>query len=246
MLNWNLHKTVMVEILKTIYESHSIAPYLGFKDGTAAYMFYDLPRYSVDLDFDLLDESKDQLVFSELARILPRHGEIKEQYIKYYTVFFLISYGKGEKNIKIEISRREQAGKFSVMNYLGIPMKVMNQEDMFACKLAAVSDRKKTAMRDFFDLHYFFSKHWDISAETLEKKTGEDIPAYINKAIVTVEKADDKYILQGLGEFVNAKQKDWVKKNLKKELIFNLRNYLNTLGDLPAGRAGEHSNATNE
>jgi len=88
MLNWELHKTAMVEILKDIYETLSVAPYLGFKGGTAAYLFYDLPRYSVDLDFDLLSEEKEKVVFVELEKILSKHGEIMEKHIKRYTIFF--------------------------------------------------------------------------------------------------------------------------------------------------------------
>lgn len=225
MLNWSLHKTVMAEILKDIYETLSIAPYLGFKGGTAAHLFYNLPRYSVDLDFDLLEKNKEKSVFEKLEEILSRHGEIKEKNIKYYTIFFLLSYGKGERNIKIEISRRGQAGEFSVKNYLGIPMKVMNQDDAFACKLAALIDRKTTATRDLFDIHYFFSLHWKINKKTLEKKAGKNIAECIEKSIEIVESIDNNRILQGLGELITDKQKDWVKKNLKKDLIFSLKNY---------------------
>lgn len=229
MLNWNSHERIMLAILKDIYETLPIAPLLGFKGGTAAYFFYDLNRYSVDLDFDLLKQNKEDLVFSHLERILPRHGEILEKHIKYYTVFFLLSYGKGERNIKIEISRREQAGDFSVKNYLGIPMKVMNEDDAFACKLAALADRKVTAMRDLFDVNYFFSKHFPLNKETLRKKTGQDVREYLKKCIVTVEKVKETEILQGLGELVNAKQKDWIRKNLKKDLLFQLRSYADSL-----------------
>lgn len=229
MLNWNLHKNVMVEILKEIYEMSLISPYLGFKGGTAAYLFYDLPRYSVDLDFDLLDEKKEGLVFKEVEKIISKHGEILEKRIKYYTIFFLLSYGKGERNIKVEISRRDSAGKFGVKNYLGIPMKVMESDDMFSCKLAALAGRKVAVARDFFDMHYFFSNNWDINNETVEKKTGENILEYTEKAVKIVEEFNNNNILSGLGELITAKQKDWVKNNLKKDLIFKLRNYVDTL-----------------
>ena len=229
MLNWELHKTVMIEILKDVYEASSISPYMGFKGGTAAYLFYDLPRYSVDLDFDLLDGKKENAVFEELEKILKKHGEILEKRIKHFTIFFLLSYGKGERNIKIEISRRGSAGNFSVKNYLGIPMKVMDPSDAFACKLAALADRKRTVARDFFDTHYFFSKHWEINDKTVMAKTGKNILEYIEKAIKVVDEFDNINILQGLGELITAKQKDWVKKNLKKDLIFQLRNYADTL-----------------
>ena len=48
------HKTLLFQILKDIYLDTSISPYIGFKGGTAALMFYGLDRFSVDLDFDLL------------------------------------------------------------------------------------------------------------------------------------------------------------------------------------------------
>ena len=47
------HKTILFQILKDIYSNTAISPYLGFKGGTAALMFYGLDRFSVDLDFDL-------------------------------------------------------------------------------------------------------------------------------------------------------------------------------------------------
>ncbi len=49
------HRTILFQILKDIYSDSEISPYLGFKGGTAAVMFYGLKRFSVDLDFDLLD-----------------------------------------------------------------------------------------------------------------------------------------------------------------------------------------------
>ena len=42
-------------ILKDIYADITINSLLGFKGGTCAYFFYNLPRFSVDLDFDLLE-----------------------------------------------------------------------------------------------------------------------------------------------------------------------------------------------
>ena len=54
----------MGRILKDVYTDVSIAPLLGFKGGTCAYFFYGLPRFSVDLDFDLFsqDEIKQTLL----------------------------------------------------------------------------------------------------------------------------------------------------------------------------------------
>ena len=58
MLKISTHQLIMTKIVKEIYSDITIGPALGFKGGTALKFFYDLPRFSVDLDFDLLDESK--------------------------------------------------------------------------------------------------------------------------------------------------------------------------------------------
>jgi len=72
MLNKEKHQLIMGQILKDIYTDTSIAPLLGFKGGTCAYFFYGLPRFSVDLDFDLLkkiDEENQENVFEKLLAL---------------------------------------------------------------------------------------------------------------------------------------------------------------------------------
>ena len=63
MLNIEKHKGILVRILKDMYTDNTLGPVLGFKGGTAALLFYDLSRFSVDLDFDLLDPEKEDYVF---------------------------------------------------------------------------------------------------------------------------------------------------------------------------------------
>jgi hypothetical protein len=66
------HRTILFRNLKkTSTLIPKISPYLGFKGGTAALMFYGLSRFSVDLDFDLLDQSKEDIVFSGIQKEFP-------------------------------------------------------------------------------------------------------------------------------------------------------------------------------
>ena len=62
-LDTSVHRNVLLRILKDIYTDNSLGPLLGFKGGTATYLFYNLGRFSTDLDFDLLDENKVEEVF---------------------------------------------------------------------------------------------------------------------------------------------------------------------------------------
>ncbi|MCH7759730.1 nucleotidyl transferase AbiEii/AbiGii toxin family protein, partial [Patescibacteria group bacterium] len=138
------HKNILIKILKNIYTDPTIGPVLGFKGGTAAYLFYGLNRFSVDLDFDLLDESKEDYVFEKIEKIIKEFGVIKEKYKKQHTLFFILSYTEetpNVPNIKVEISRRNFGSGYELKNYLGISMLVMIKEDMFAHKLVAMHER---------------------------------------------------------------------------------------------------------
>ena len=53
-LDKHTHKFTLASLLKDIYSHPDLGPIFGFKGGTAALLFYDLPRFSLDLDFDLL------------------------------------------------------------------------------------------------------------------------------------------------------------------------------------------------
>jgi len=225
MLDWRKHKIIIVQILKDIYQNPSISPWLGFKGGTAAYLFYGLPRYSVDLDFNLLDRGKKENVFAEVKKIVEKYGKIKDEMIKENTLLFEVSYGDREHNIKIEISTRLVKNNFGILNYLGIPMQVMAKEDIFANKLLALTNRKKTATRDIFDVYYFLSQRWDFNRQMVINRSGKKIKDYLAECIQFAEGVDNRNILMGLGELVDEKQKDWIKKNLKNEVLFYLKNY---------------------
>jgi predicted nucleotidyltransferase component of viral defense system len=240
MLNWEKHKFNMVRILKDIYEHPQLGNYLGFKGGTACRLFYGLTRYSVDLDFDLIFSEnlsekervkKEEFIFSEMEKILKKYSEleIREATIKHYTIFFLLSYGKGEHTVKVEISRRPNKTKFVIENYLGIPMRVTTKEDAFANKLIALTDRKKVAMRDVFDVYYFFSEGWSINEEIVQKKVEMSLRKYLDKCVEFVSSLSDNHILDGLGELLDEPQKNWAKDKLKTETIFLIKNYGSTL-----------------
>jgi len=222
-LNIAKHKNILIKILKDIYTDTSISPLLGFKGGTAAYLFYELSRASLDLDFDLLDETKEDYVFGKVEEIAKHYGKIKESRKKRYNLFILLSYEEDAPNIKIEINRREFGSHYEVKSFLGISMKVMVREDMFAHKLVAMYERIGKANRDIFDVWFFAQKDWLINKEIIEKRNGMSFKDFLQKCIVALEKLSDRNILAGMGELLDAKQKDWVRTKLKSEVVFQLK-----------------------
>ena len=237
MLNREKHQLIMGRILQNVYADASIAPLLGFKGGTCAFFFYGLPRFSVDLDFDLLkanDDSSQKLVFDTVKRILGKYGEIKKSRIKHYTIFFLLSYGYVDHNIKFEINIRLLAPDikihYELREYLGISMLIGKKDYLFASKLAALTLRKEIAMRDIYDIWYFAENNWDINADIIKARTNKTIGEYLADCIPSVEQVKDNLILKGLGELLTSeKEKAWVKTHLRKEVVFLLKNYMSVL-----------------
>ena len=230
-LNISAHKTILVKILKDIYSNPILGNVLGFKGGTAANLFYGLNRFSVDLDFDLLDESKEDYVFEEIRKILENYGEVREARKKRFNLFYLLSYNQKEptaQNIKIEINRRNFNSQYELKNYLGITMKVMVKEDMLAHKLVAAYERLGKTNRDLFDVWFFLKIDWPINKNIIEERTGMEFSDFLNKLIQSIEKLPQRGILAGMGELLDEKTKNWVKLHLKEDLLFLLKLKLET------------------
>lgn len=224
-INITTHKNILINILKDIFTNAQIAPYLGFKGGTAALLLYNLSRFSVDLDFDLLDHEKEDAIFEAVTTILKNYGEVKAQN-KRYSIFFLLSYKnklEGAQNIKVEINKRNFGSKYEVKHYLGIAMQVMVKEDMVAHKLVAMYERIGTTNRDIFDVWFFLHNHWPINTQIVELRTQMPYKEFLLKCINTLEKMSNRNILSGIGELLDEKQKAWAKSKLLPETIFLLK-----------------------
>ena len=228
MFNQAKHRVILIDLLKSIYSDPDLRTILGFKGGTAAMLFYDLPRLSVDLDFDLLDTDKSGLVFKKIKAIIEQFGVLREAREKRFTLFFLISYEKGEHTIKIEISKRKGLSGFELKSYLGVAALVMKADDMAAGKLSALLTRRKLAMRDVFDTWFFLKNKWTINETVLKEKTGLSLKEGLKQAISKLSGIKKSQVLQGLGELIDEKQKIWIKDKLIEETIFYLRLYQET------------------
>lgn len=225
-LNQTTHKNILIKILKDIYTDGTLGPVLGFKGGTAAHLFYELNRFSVDLDFDLLDAKKEEYVFERIKNILENYGTVKQAEKKRFNLLFVLDYEHkipGAQNIKVEINRRVFGSQYEVKSYLGISMQVMVREDMFAHKLCAMYERIGKTNRDIFDVWFFLQKEWPVHTEIVESRIGMSFAEFLQKCIGLLENMTDQNMLSGMGELLDAKQKAWVKAKLRSETIFLLK-----------------------
>lgn len=217
------HRTILFQILKDIYTDAVLAPYLGFKGGTAALMFYGLNRFSVDLDFDLLNPSKEDLVYTGISKLIAHYGTVRIAQKKRFTLFWLLSYEAKTHNIKIEVNLRQFGSSYEIKNYLGVPMTVMVREDMFAHKLVAMNERIGKTSRDIYDVWFFLSERFPVNKKIVEQRSGMAFDEFVASCVKKLEGLSNRRILDGVGELLSGSQKDWAKAKLKEETISLLK-----------------------
>ena len=225
MIDINRHKFFLVQILKDVYSDIELANCLGFKGGTALMLIYELPRFSVDLDFNLIIKEKEEVVYEKVRKILLKYGKIYDEARKFYGPVIVLDYGIGERKLKVEISNRIFENRYEIKNFLGINMKVMVLPDMFAHKLCALLDRNSIAGRDIFDCWFFMKNQSPVNKEIVESRMNVRLAEYIQRCIDRLEQVDDKHLLHGTGELMDDEMKKFVRTKLRIETIGLLRFY---------------------
>ncbi len=220
------HRRIMLRILGDISAHPLLSNNLGFKGGTCCYFLHGLDRFSVDLDFDSLDAQKDDAITARMREILAVYGEVKEDRR------LALKYPGSEQSLIVDISTRHDINAkntYEIRDIVsGVPLKVLCKEDIFAHKLAALTDRsaekderdKFVANRDLYDIHFFFSRMWRFNRDIIRLRTGMDAKAYLEHAATFIQDhVDDAHVLEGLGALLDDKKRAWVRENLKREVV---------------------------
>jgi predicted nucleotidyltransferase component of viral defense system len=225
MIEINRHRFYLVQLLKDIYADAELADCLCFKGGTALMFFYELPRFSVDLNFNLLCPEKNDKVYQKIRKIVLKYGKIHDEAQKCYGNILVLDYGITERKLKIEISNRQFNDTYDIKNLLGINLKVMTLSDMFSHKLCALLDCSILANRDIFDCYFFMSHQTPINQEIIKRRMNKSLSDYMQDCIDAIEKMPNKSLLDGLGELVSPKMKTFVRNKLHTEILTLLRFY---------------------
>jgi len=223
MVNINRHKYFLLQILKDIYSDPELVNHVGFKGGTALMFFYDLPRFSIDLDFDLLNNGKEDIVFRKVRRIILKYGSIFDEAKKHFGLLIVLDYGFGERKLKIEISNRQFDNHYEIKDLFGFSVRVMTVSDMFAHKLCALLDRDATINRDIFDTWFFLEHHTPVNRRIVEFRMKIPFENHIENCVKHLESLENRRLLDGLGELIETDMKNFVRTKLLSETISLLR-----------------------
>ena len=212
----NKHKFYMAQILSLIFKDKDLCNVLAFKGGTSLMFFHNLNRFSTDLDFNLLDPDKLDLAYDKVRAILTRFGTIDDEAKKRYGPVLVLTYGKGVRMLKVEISVRKYPNHYEMRSLAGTDIRVMVMPDMFAHKLCAMGER--LSPRDIYDVWFFLQNHTEINEEIVRIRTAKSVSEYTAWCAEHVKEASPKLLMQGLGEVLNdAKSKTFVKNKLIAE-----------------------------
>ena len=197
----NKHKFYMAQILSLIFKDKELCNVMAFKGGTSLMFFHNLNRFSTDLDFNLLDPEKIDMVYDKVRSILTRFGTIDDEAKKLFGPVLVLNYGKGERMLKVEISLRQYPNHYETLSLAGTDIRVMTMPDMFAHKLCAMGER--FSPRDIFDVCFFLQNHTEINEEIVKLRTGKNVSEYALWCAQHVREANPKLLMQGLGEVLN-------------------------------------------
>lgn len=221
MLDRQKHEQILKNILRDIYTSIDLQAKFVFKGGTCLYLFYELDRFSVDLDFNLVANDFDHKL---VTSILEKYMEVNDQRNKHFTWFWLGSYEKERRHIKVEVSKRDYPDTYINKDFYGITIPTLSPDCMFSHKLCAITDRKKLQNRDLYDAHFMFTKDFSVNEEIIKIRTGKTLKEYFIYLIDFIgQHANKNNILEGLGELLTEQQKIEVKNTLLDDLLFDLK-----------------------
>ena len=224
-MDLNKHKYFMVQILRDIYSDLELANWLGFKGGSALMFFYELSRFSVDLDFNLLNLEKENEIYQKVRDILLKYGKIDDEAQKFFGPILVLNYGSGERKLKVEISNRLYDNHYEVKNFMGINMLVMTVADMFAHKLCSLLERNELANRDIFDCWFFMKNHFPVNKNLVESRMKMPFADHLQNCIDMLNHLTDKGILNRMGDLLEDDMKKFVRTKLRSETIFLLNFY---------------------
>jgi predicted nucleotidyltransferase component of viral defense system len=227
------HKVAMYRLLNELLSDAVIATNIKFKGGTCAAMLGYLDRFSVDLDFDLPDITKREILRPQIHKVINKLGyTIKDESNEFLQFFIKYRDIPNKRSImKLEIVDIVSEGNiYEEVRLIEIDKMCSAQtvETMFANKLVALKARfdegKSIAGRDMYDIHHFFNQGYDINDAVIENMCKTTLALYAQELIEFIEnRVTQHLIMEDLNPLLPAKIMNKILPRIKQEVIIALR-----------------------
>lgn len=227
-----LHRAWLYRILSALADDVFLASVLRFKGGTCAAMRGILDRFSIDLDFDLIDPDQMKKVCSHLEKIFSKLGlRIDDKSQKAPQYFLKYENKENDRNtIEFDVSFPvPKNNNYEPVRFIDIDRILYCQTPatMFANKLVAVIERfhdhGSIAGRDIFDLHVFFLNGFSYKSEIIQERTGKSADEFLKVLRDFIEKRVTQTVIdQDLNHLLTPGHFHKVRKILKQEILMFL------------------------
>lgn len=164
-------KTAINTTLKEIFSNNQISQYLALKWGIAA-NYYWLNRESTDIDLDVLDISKYDIIVNEIRKFLEEIGEIRnETTLQSWYRFIAYRKIKGRRaRIQIDLNKHiYKSNQYDFQEIDWVPARYMTKNSIFANKLVSLWERLKDT--DLYDVNDFLKKNFPLNIEIIKERT---------------------------------------------------------------------------
>ncbi|MFO7601632.1 MAG: nucleotidyl transferase AbiEii/AbiGii toxin family protein [Candidatus Desulfacyla sp.] len=202
-------ENVIIEVVQALSKSRA-GSQIAFKGGTALKLFYDLPRYSEDIEYDSLPGVVPEELIGIVKGLCTKRGwDITDNALKYHTILVELRFRGPDRNfhIKIEISTREKELKTAILPLRGVPVVTLEPSFLMTEKLLTFLDRQ--AGRDIFDAWFILNSAYPLDEAMIEGAFGNRA-ALFQALLNTVKKADQKKILRDTGKLLNQDYRNWI------------------------------------
>ncbi|MFA4890763.1 MAG: nucleotidyl transferase AbiEii/AbiGii toxin family protein [Candidatus Gracilibacteria bacterium] len=234
----SVHKAWLYRLLSAIADDAFLTANLRFKGGTCASMMGIIDRFSIDLDFDLIDSAVVpemrvclEKIFKKLdLKIEDQSKKVPQYFLKYEGA------GGGRNTLKLDITfPPPKNNEYEPVRFTEIDRIIHCQtvSSMFANKLVTVIERFEKfgsiAGRDIFDIHTFFMKGFRYKPEIIEERTGKTAPEFLKILSDFIEKKVTQTVIdQDLNTLLPPERFRKIRGVLKNEVLMFLRDEISS------------------
>ena len=203
-------ENTIIEVVQAVAKSVA-GSHLAFKGGTALKLFYDLPRYSEDIDYDFLGKISPLKMMDILKSLVAKKKwEVTDTAVKYNTILLELRFAGPERNfrVKIEISTREKELKTTIQSLRGVPVLTLEPSFLMTEKLITFIERQ--AGRDIIDAWFILNNAYPLDETMLVGNFGGRTK-FFSTLLNVIQEADSKKILRDAGKLLSVDHRNWIK-----------------------------------
>ncbi len=228
-----LHKAQLLRLLAALLDDRTLSSVLYFKGGTAAALLGWLDRFSVDLDFDLKDNTPLAPTRARLHTLFGKLG-LRVSDESTHVLSFVLKYESlPEQRNTIHLDAL--ATTIAVNRYVPLFLaeidrtaRCQSQDTAVAHKLVALTDRYtkhgSIAGRDVYDIHHFLLQGYAYNHAVIMARTGKSVIEYLHELVAFIEKNVTQTIInQDLNTLLTPIQFTRIRTILKQETLMLLQ-----------------------